>query len=288
MNDYELRFGGVSRLFSAAGLQRLRNASVCVVGIGGVGSWAVEALARPGVGSLTLVDLDDVCTTNINRQIHALDGEIGRPKVEAMADRARAINPHCNLHPVHAFFTAANAGQILEPGFDYVLDAIDSPSKKSLLIAACRERSTPVLVIGGAGGRRNPTALKITDLAFTSHDRLLAQVRSQLRTEFKFPRGEGPFGVECVYSPEPAVYPQQNGSVCAQREPGSSLRLDCESGYGTACFVTGTFGFVAAGHIVQHLAQGAVLDNLPAALPQAPRGFALAGSPAVVASGIGD
>jgi tRNA threonylcarbamoyladenosine dehydratase len=288
MNDYELRFGGVSRLFSSAGLQRLRNARVCVVGIGGVGSWAVEALARSGVGSLTLVDLDDVCTTNINRQVHALDGEIGRPKVEAMAARARAINPHCSLHPMHAFFTAANAGQILEPGFDYVLDAIDSPSKKSLLIAACRQRSIPVLVIGGAGGRRNPTALKITDLAFTSHDRLLAQVRSQLRTEFKFPRGAGPFGIDCVYSPEPAVYPHQNGSVCVQREPGSSLRLDCENGYGTACFVTGTFGFVAAGHIVQQLAQGAVLQNRPGALPPASHAFALADSPAVVASGIDD
>jgi tRNA threonylcarbamoyladenosine dehydratase len=281
MNDYELRFGGVSRLFTAAGLQRLRNARVCVVGVGGVGSWAVEALARSGIGSLTLVDLDDVCTTNVNRQIHAIDGEIGRPKVEAMAARARAINPHCTLDPVHAFFTAANADKILDQDFDYVLDAIDSPSKKSLLIAACRERSTPVLVIGGAGGRRNPTALKITDLAFTSHDRLLAQVRSLLRTEFGFPRGEGPFGVECVYSPEPAVYPHQNGSVCGQREPGSSLRLDCESGYGTACFVTGTFGFVAAGQIVQHLARGTVLEHPPVALPEDSRGFALANSPAL-------
>jgi len=253
-SDYESRFSGVRRLFGTEGQQRLQRARVCVVGIGGVGSWAVEALARSGIGALTLVDLDDICVSNVNRQIHALDGTIGQPKIEAMAARARAINPDCAVTPVHAFFTEATAPEILQPRFDYVLDAIDSPSKKCLLIAACRERSLPVLVVGGAGGRRDPTALKITDLARCTHDRLLTEVRSQLRASFGFPRGEKNFGIDCVHSPEPMLYPRQDGTVCATREPGSTLRLDCESGYGTACFVTGAFGFAAAAHVVRKIA----------------------------------
>ena len=256
MNDYEARFSGVRRLFGAEGLQRLQRAHVCVVGLGGVGSWAAEALARSGIGALTLMDLDDVCLSNVNRQIHALDGSIGRPKVEAMAARVRAINPDCVVHALHAFFTEANAAEILQTRFDYVLDAIDSPSNKCLLIAACRERAIPVFVVGGAGGRRDSTALKISDLALSTHDRLLTEVRSQLRGDFGFPRGDKPFGIDCVHSPEPMLYPRQDGTVCAQREPGFALRLDCNSGYGTACFVTGAFGFAAAGHIVRKIADG--------------------------------
>ena len=255
MSDYDARFSGIRRLFGGSGLDRLQRAHVCVVGIGGVGSWAVEALARSGIGALTLVDLDDICVTNVNRQIHALDGAIGQPKATAMARRARAINPACNVHPLHTFFTEATADEILQTRFDYVLDAIDSPSKKCLLIAKCREKSVPVFVVGGAGGRRDPLALRITDLARSTHDRLLTQVRSLLRGEFGFPRAEKKlFGIECVHSPEPILYPQQDGTVCAQREPGNALRLDCSSGYGTACFVTGAFGFAAAGHMVEKIA----------------------------------
>jgi tRNA A37 threonylcarbamoyladenosine dehydratase len=255
MSDYEARFSGVRRLFSAEGVGRLRRAHVCVIGIGGVGSWAVEALARSGIGALTLVDLDDICVSNINRQVHALDGAVGRPKVEAMAERARAIHPECSITPIHAFFTETNADEILQTRFDYVLDAIDSPSRKCLLIASCRERSIPVFVVGGSGGRRSPTALKVSDLAFSTHDRLLQAVRSTLRSEFGFPRNGKPFGIDCLFSPEPVVYPRQDGSVCAEPEPGSNLRLDCDSGYGTACFVTGAFGFAAAGHIVEKIAR---------------------------------
>jgi len=255
MSDHDPRFSGIRRLFGAAGLDRLQRAHVCVIGIGGVGSWAVEALARSGIGSLTLVDLDDICVTNVNRQIHALEGAIGQPKATAMAKRALAINPACNVHPLHKFFIETTADEILQTRFDYVLDAIDNPSKKSLLIATCRKKDLPVFVIGGAGGRRDPLALRIDDIARATHDRLLTQVRSLLRTDFEFPRGEKkPFGIKCVYSPEPILYPQQDGTVCAKREEGNALRLDCNSGYGTACFVTGAFGFAAAGHIVEKIA----------------------------------
>ena len=255
--DYAARFGGIARLFGRAGLERLSRAHVCVVGIGGVGSWSVESLARSGVGSLTLVDLDDICVTNANRQIHALDGTVGRSKVEVMAERARAIHPAVKVNPVHAFFTEATAPEILAPRYDYVLDAIDNPSKKAQLIAACRERGLPVFVVGGAGGRSNPLGLRIDDLARSTHDRLLVAVRSALRKDFGFPSGEGQrWGIDCVFSPEPILFPQSDGTVCGVREEGATLRLDCESGYGTASFVTGVFGLTAAGYIVKKIAAG--------------------------------
>jgi tRNA A37 threonylcarbamoyladenosine dehydratase len=254
MHHYERRFGGIGRLYGKDALHQIRRAHVCVIGLGGVGSWAVEALARSGIGELTLVDLDDVCISNVNRQLHALDGELGQPKVEAMARRVRAINPDCIVHPVQAFFLKSNAREILHARFDYVLDAIDSPARKCLLIALCRESGIPVITTGASAGRRDPTAVEVTDLAFSSHDRLLQEVRKKLRTRHGFPRGDCPFGVECVVSREPVAYPGKDGSVCAAPEAGADLRLDCNSGFGTASFVTGTFGFVAAARIIQKTA----------------------------------
>lgn len=249
--NYEARFGGIRRLFGVSGQDRLRQAHVCVVGIGGVGSWAVEALARTGVGAITLVDLDDVCISNVNRQLHAITGEFGRPKVEAMAQRVLAINPDCQVHVHHSLFTKSTADEILTTRYDGLLDAIDSPSLKALLIARCRERGIPVVTTGGAGGRRDPTALRVEDVARTTHDALLQATRKILRAEHGFPRGEKKFDVPCVYSTEAPIFPAKDGSVCERPEPGSNLRLDCRSGYGTACFVTGTFGFTAAAQVVK-------------------------------------
>jgi tRNA threonylcarbamoyladenosine dehydratase len=263
MDHYNARFGGIRRLFGEEGQERLRRAHVCVIGLGGVGSWAVEALARSGVGELTLVDLDDVCVSNVNRQLHALDGELGKPKVEVLARRVHAINPACGVHPVQAFFLKSNAAEILRIPFDYVLDAIDSPARKCLLIAQCRERAIPVITVGGSAGRRDPTAVQVTDLAFSSHDRLLQEVRKKLRTRHGFPRGDLPFGVECVISREAVAYPAKDGSVCATPEADADLRLDCDSGFGTASFVTGTFGFVAAARIVQTIAGAGIAVQGP-------------------------
>src|SRR5580658_4551002 len=208
MNDDDLRFGGVARLYGAGGLQRLLQASVCVVGLGGVGSWAAEALARSGVGRITLVDLDDVCLSNVNRQLHALDGAIGRPKVEVMAERIRAINPACRVNAVAEFFSESTAEEILAPGFDFVLDAIDQVTNKCLLIARCRQKEIPIVAVGGAGGRRDPAAIKVADLAQTSHDALLQQVRTRLRDDHGFTRAaKTPFGVPCVFSTEPTTPP---------------------------------------------------------------------------------
>src|SRR2546421_10983810 len=182
MSDFDQRFGGIGRLYGAKELEHLRRAHVCVVGIGGVGSWAVEALARSGIGALTLVDLDEVCVSNVNRQLHALDGEIGRPKIEVMARRARAINPGCMVHPVAAFFTEATAKELLAPRFDYVIDAIDSSTKKSLMIALCRDLGIPILTTGAAGGRRNPAAVTVGGPTGGSHDPFLCETRGKPRT----------------------------------------------------------------------------------------------------------
>lgn len=252
MTNQEARFAGIGRLYGADGLTRLRQARVCVIGIGGVGSWAVEALARTGVGGLTLVDLDDICISNVNRQLHAVTGEFGKPKVEVMAARVKLINPDCAVHAEQLLFTAGTAEQILAPQFDCVLDAIDSRPMKALLIARCREKGIPIVTTGGAGGRRDPTALRMGDLARASHDGLLANVRKLLRSEYNFPREvKQDFGVRCVFSTEAPVYPTGDGGVCDAPEPGTRLRLDCRSGYGTATFVTGAFGFAAAAEVVR-------------------------------------
>jgi len=265
MDPYQRRFGGVARLFGSEGLKRLRRAHVCVVGVGGVGSWAVEALARSGVSQLTLIDLDDVCISNVNRQIHALDGELGKPKVEIMARRVAAINPDCVVNPLHSFFLKSNADEILQTPFDAVVDAIDSPSLKCVLIAACHARNIPIVTTGAAGGRQDPTAIEVIDLAFSSGDRLLQEVRKKLRKNYAFPRGDQAFGVECVLSREPPAYPTREGCVSFHRAEAADLRLDCTSGFGTASFVTGTFGLVAASRIVQRIASKASEGESPTA-----------------------
>jgi tRNA threonylcarbamoyladenosine dehydratase len=266
MTNYEARFGGILRLYGSAGQDRLHAAHVCVVGIGGVGSWAVEALARSGVDQLTLVDLDDVCISNVNRQLHAVTGTFGQPKVEAMAARVKLINPDCVVHAEQSLFTATTAENLLAPAYDAVLDAIDQTAMKALLIARCRQKNITIVTTGGAGGRRDPTALRVADLAHTTHDGLLQNVRKLLRTEHNFPRDpKQPFGVDCVYSPELQVFPAKDGTICATPEPGERLRLDCRSGYGTACFVTGAFGFAAAAQVVKRIAGTTPTGSIPPA-----------------------
>jgi tRNA A37 threonylcarbamoyladenosine dehydratase len=257
-DDFAQRFGGIGRLFGADGLARLRRARVCVIGVGGVGSWTVEALARSGIGALTLIDLDDVCITNTNRQLPALDGQMGRPKIDALADRVRLINPTCEVERIAEFFTAATAARLLDPHYDFVVDATDKLTNKCLIMVGCRERGVPVLTVGGAGGKRDGTAVRVGDLATSEQDELLRQVRRKLRRDFGFPRDvHAEFGIPCVYSPEKPMYPWSNGTCATEPEPGSSLALDCASGFGTATFVTGTFGFSAAGEVVRRIASAA-------------------------------
>ena len=207
MSDFGFRFGGLARLYGAAGLARLRAAQVLVVGLGGVGSWTVEALARSGVGVLTLVDLDDICVSNVNRQLPALDGTIGRAKAEVLAERVRGINPECRVEARVEFFTEDSAERLLQRGAgggergradrltpDFVVDAIDSVANKCRLIALCRAQGIPLVSCGGAGGRRDATQVRVVDLARTTHDRLLSEVRKRLRQAHGFPREGKKFG----------------------------------------------------------------------------------------------
>jgi tRNA A37 threonylcarbamoyladenosine dehydratase len=248
------RFGGLARLYGPEALEKLASAHVCIVGLGGVGSWIVEALARSAVGSLTLIDLDDVCITNTNRQLPAPDGEYGRPKIDVLAERARRINPDCQINLHHEFLTEANAGHLIHSGYTFVVDAVDRMTPKALIIAKSRELGLETLTIGGAGGRRDPTRIRTGDLGSTSGDLLLKLVRKKLRRSHGWPQGKGHhMGVAAVFSSEPQVYPWSNGEVCATPEPGSNLHMDCASGFGAASFVTGAFGFAAAAHIVSRI-----------------------------------
>lgn len=257
-SNYVQRFSGIARLYGDEGADRLRRAHVAVVGVGGVGSWSVEALARSGIGALTLIDFDEVCLSNVNRQLPALTSEVGKAKVRVLRDRIEGINPNCEVKLVEEFFTSANAEEILAASFTCVLDAIDDVANKSLLLAACARRNLPVVTVGGAGGRRDPTAIRIADLAFTTHDRLLQRVRKLLRGEYGFPEDpKVPFNIPCVYSVEPPVFPQADGTVCATRGDAGELRMNCNSGYGSATHVTGAFGFAAAAEVMRMIAERA-------------------------------
>ncbi len=253
--DYLSRFGGVGRLYGTAALERLSRAHVCVIGVGGVGSWVVEALARTGIGALTLIDADDVCVTNVNRQLPAMTSTVGRPKVAVLAERARLIAPECRITEVADFYTQSNALELLAPPFDFVIDAVDRMNTKTHIIHSCRERGLPVLTCGAAGGRRDPSLVRAVDLGLAGQDELLRQTRRKLRREYGWENGvhtmASPMGVRCVFSPEKPVYPQSDGTCSAEPEPGESLRMDCASGFGAAVFVTGVFGFLAAAEVVR-------------------------------------
>ena len=256
MEDYEQRFGGIARLYGREGLARLQCAHVAVIGVGGVGVWTAEALARSGVGALTRVDLDELCVTNINRQLHALTDSVGRAKVAVMAARIRAINPYCQVTAVQQFFTEQTAGEILAGKFDFVVDAIDGVTNKAFLIARCVAGKIPVVSCGAAGGRRDGTAVRLADLSHATHDRLFAQVRKRLREQHAFPAAGRVMGVPCVFSAEPPVFAQPDGSVSAERcAEEKDSRLNCNGGLGSATFVTGAFGFAAAGFVVKQLAE---------------------------------
>jgi tRNA A37 threonylcarbamoyladenosine dehydratase len=256
-DDYLQRFGGLGRLYGVAALPRLHAAHVCVVGVGGVGSWVVEGLARSGIGAITMIDLDDVCVTNVNRQLPALDGNIGRSKVVALAERVRLINPACRVEGITEFFTEETAARLLATRYDWVLDCIDLMSNKARVIAECVKRGQPVATVGSAGGRRDATRVKVSDLGDSHGDELLRQVRKKLRRDYGFAKGEGNhYAVPCVSTQEQPVYPWADGTCAAEPEAGSNLRLDCATGFGTAVFITGVFGFAAAGEVVRRLAEG--------------------------------
>jgi len=255
--------GGLARVFGHDVAGRLAGLRICVVGIGGVGSWTVEALARSGIGHLTIIDHDDISAGNLNRQLHALTDTIDRSKVELMRERVARIHPGCELVAEDDFLAETNLEHYLARDFDVVVDAIDSIRFKAAMIAFCKRRKIRIVTTGGAGGRLDPTAVTVSDLSRTWNDALAAKVRARLRTQYRFSSNpKRRFGVDCVHSTEQPVYPDGRGGV-AHAKPGvAGVRLDCDQGYGSIGWVTGTFGLVAASVAVKRaLAARLVLND---------------------------
>lgn len=246
--DYQQRFGGLARIFGEPALPALATARFCVVGIGGVGSWAAEACARSGIGAITLIDHDDIEASNTNRQIHTLSDTLGQSKVDVLRERILGINPECQCIAIDDLVTAANLDKFDFQQFDYVIDAIDQATNKMALMHYCRRNKIAIVSAGGAGGLTDPTCIEIADLTRTSQDPLLARVRSQLRWKHDYSRNPARrFGLDCVYSTEQAVYPAADGGI-SQQKPKSTERttLDCATGIGSFVAVTASFGMAAS------------------------------------------
>lgn len=269
ISDSSRRFGGIERLYGSGALQRAAKAHVVVVGIGGVGSWAAEALARSGIGTLTLIDLDHVAESNINRQIHALESTLGAAKVLAMRERIVAINPSCTVNVIEDFVDEANVATLI-PHCNAVIDAIDQVRAKAALIDHCRRVGIPIVTTGGAGGRTDPTRIEVLDLSYTTQCALASKVRARLRKIYGFPREGKSFGVECVFSPEQILRPvsktirnaSENSDLDVVTEKLCELSEDTVSdtingaaglscaGYGSSVAVTASFGFAAATRVL--------------------------------------
>lgn len=248
VDNYEQRFGGIGRLYTPEGLAKLSQSHVCVIGIGGVGSWAVEALARTGIGKITMIDMDDICVTNINRQIHAMTGTVAQLKTEAMKERVEKINPECVVEIIDDFITPENIPEYLNRGYDYVLDAIDSVRTKAALIAYCKRNKIKLITTGGAGGQTDPSQIQIADLSKTIQDPLAARVRSLLRKEYNFSQNpKRKFGIDCVFSTQPLIFPKM-GEGCEV-----SATMNCANGFGAVTMVTATFGFFAVSRVIDKL-----------------------------------
>lgn len=246
--DAQRRFSGLDRLFGIASAQRVRQAHVVVVGIGGVGSWTAEALARSGVGRLSLIDMDHIAESNVNRQIHALTTTLGQSKVEAMRARIALINPDCEVNPLDTFVDAENWPQVMPADVHGVVDACDQVKAKVAMAAWARSTGLPYIAVGAAGGKRHAHLVDVADLSGTTHDPLLAQVRYQLRKHHGAPSGGKKIQVACVFSPE-AVQPAD--PACAIQSDSS---LNCH-GYGSLVTVTATFGLCAAGWIIDKISR---------------------------------
>lgn len=259
------RFGGIARVYGEQGLELLQAAHLCIIGIGGVGSWLVEALARSGVGKITMIDMDMVSESNINRQILAGTDSLGRDKTSVMQDRIEQINPNCQIHCVDEFISRDNMQQHIKSDMDYVVDCIDDFRLKAALIHYCKSNKMNILTVGGAGGQIDPSKIKQSDLSRTQHDVLLAKTRKLLRQDYAFPRNlKRSFSIPCVYSDEQLVFPDGEGGLSNLRPASTNEAsddandlpanaLNCAGGLGSITHVTGSFAFFAAAYVLNHL-----------------------------------
>ena len=251
--DIEKRFDGVIRLYGKESFERFCQAHICVIGMGGVGSWAVEAFARHGIGYLTLIDPDKVVESNMNRQIQAIQSNLGIPKIMALANRIREINPECKVKTIQKFILPTDDLKelLFQNRFDYVVDAIDTVGTKAGIIAYCRGKKIPLVTIGGAGGQIDPTKIEIADLSKTEQEPLLAKVRKKLRAQHGFLRGtRNKFGIDAIYSKEPLRYAKS-----LSKDDSAHEEDDLSMGFGTSVTVTASFGMVAAALVLRRLAK---------------------------------
>lgn len=257
--SYLQRFGGIARLYGEPALRKLHQGHFVVVGVGGVGSWTAESLVRTGIGEITLIDLDDICITNSNRQLHTLHSTIGQSKIAVLAARLREINPEVVVHEVEDFIQPENLDELITAEQHVVIDAIDSAFVKAHLIHHCRRLKQQVITVGSAGGKRDPSRIISDDLRSTVHDPLLSKLRKRLRQHHHFPRNpKRNFGVEAVYSAEQMVFPSSDGGVCQTKgDMQGGVKLDCSGGFGAATMVTATFGMVAAARAVDRYLKAA-------------------------------
>lgn len=256
--DIARRFGGVSRLYGVEGLAQLQSAHICIIGIGGVGSWAAEAIARNAVGTITLIDLDNIAESNVNRQLHALEGEFGKAKVTAMAERIKCINPAAEVIEVEDFVTVENVSQVLNQRIDGVIDCIDDAKAKAAIAAFCVSHQIPLVMTGAAGGRLDSTRIQQADLSVVTHDKLLAKVRNVLRRDYGFAKASQTknksveLAVQCVYSDEQVLLPERSCEGGNHADGNAITGLNC-AGYGSSVCVTAPFGFAAAGLLIKRL-----------------------------------
>lgn len=252
MGDRE-RFQGISKLVSHGDFEKIQKSHVLIIGLGGVGSWVAEALARSGVGKLTLVDPDSVCISNINRQIIALDSTVGVSKVLAAKQRILDINPLCSVDIFEDFFCEDTINEIFKQDYDFAFDGIDRLKNKILFLFKCMEREIPFLISGGAGGKIDASKIRIADLGESYRDRLLFRIRKKLRQNYSYKKGKKKMGITCIFSPEETRYPSTSGTITNSKQGLGIKKLDCHGSIGSFCPTTGVFGLMAAGYIIQSI-----------------------------------
>ena len=253
------RFGGVKRLYGKAALQRFKNSHVIVIGIGGVGSWAVEALARNAIGKITLIDMDVVAESNINRQLPALTSTLGKNKIDVMAERIKEINQDCKIELIDDFLSKENLSELIDESADYVIDCIDNSRVKASLIAWCKRRKIKIITLGGAGGQTDPSLIKVADLSKTEHDPLLSKTRKLLRQDYGFSsNSKRRFAVPCVFSTEHLKYVTLSGDISNHKPSetsGQTNDLSCAGGIGSSVMVTASFAFIAVSYVLNKIAK---------------------------------
>ncbi len=255
--DMSRRFGGVERLYGKTALHNFQQAHVIVIGVGGVGSWVSEALARNAIAKITLVDMDVVAESNINRQLPALTSTLGRNKIDVMADRIKDINPECEIVAIDDFVTQDNIEAIISSDADFVVDCIDDSRVKAAMIAWCKRQKIKIITLGGAGGQTNPSLIKVSDLSKTEHDPLLSKTRKLLRQDYGFTKNiKRRFSIPCVFSSEHLKYPLSSGEMSNDKPTGEAALTDlsCAGGIGSSVMVTSTFGFVAVAYVLEKIA----------------------------------